>query len=108
LLERKLIEVRGKLEFGPPKSEAGKRTVPLPDTAVRILRDHLKLNVDEGEDALLFIGEKGALLRASNFRRAVRWMQACREAGLPKGFHFHDTRHFGNLWRPMPAPAPRS
>ncbi len=42
------------------------------------------------------MGEKGRLLRASNSRRAVRWPEAGKAAGLEEGFHFHDPRHVGN------------
>lgn len=44
----------------------------------------------------MFIGDKGAVLRCGNFRRAVRWSEALRAAGMPEGFHFHDLRHTGN------------
>jgi integrase len=97
-VHRKLISVRGRLEFGPPKSEAGKRTVTLPRAAVEVLRHHVAFNMraaDAGE--LLFTGEKGAPLRASSFRRTVDWPDAVDVAGLPDGFHFHDLRHLGNL-----------
>ena len=54
---------------------------------------------DEGQlaSAGADIGEKGGPLRAPNFRRVAGWEDACQEAGLPKGFHFHDLRHRGNL-----------
>jgi hypothetical protein len=31
---------------------------------------------------LLFVGDKGGLLRTDNFRRAVKWAGAVRKAGL--------------------------
>jgi integrase len=93
---RTLAEVAGKLIFKSPKSKAGMRKVALPSSAVDVLKLHLDLNVGKDKDAMLFLGEKGALLRASSFRRAVHWDDACEAAGLPEGFHFHDTRHVGN------------
>jgi integrase len=96
-VHRKLIAVRGKLIFGPPKSEAGIRTVALPEAALRSMRVHLDLNVDPDAEALVFTGDKGSPLRAPSFRRTVQWDQACREAGLPEDFHFHDLRHLGNM-----------
>jgi len=88
--------VRGKLVFGPPKSEAGKRTVTLPKAALVALRHHLEFNMDtEDDEELLFKGERGAPLRSSNFRRAVDWDLSVKAAGLPVGFHFHDLRHLG-------------
>ena len=26
------------------------------------------------------------------------WAKALKQAGLPRGFHFHDLRHTGNTW----------
>ncbi|MDI5938247.1 tyrosine-type recombinase/integrase, partial [Micromonospora sp. DH15] len=47
-------------------------------------------------EELVFTGDKGAVLRSGNFRRAVGWAAALRAAGMPEGFHFHDLRHTGN------------
>ncbi|MCZ7427806.1 MULTISPECIES: tyrosine-type recombinase/integrase [Micromonospora] len=46
-------------------------------------------------DALVFTGDKGALLRSGNFGRAAKWTRTVEALGLP-GFHFHDLRHTGN------------
>jgi integrase len=96
-VHRKLVWMRGKPEFGPPKSEAGKRTVSLPKAAVEVMKHHLAYNMD-GEDGeeLLFKGVNGAPLQTSNFRRAVDWNTAIKAAGLGEDFHFHDLRHLGN------------
>lgn len=85
----------GKVQFGPPKSEAGRRTVTIP-AAIRgdVLR-HLADFVDEGPDALVFTGARGGVLRRSNFHSASGWASAVAKVGLP-GFHFHDLRHTGN------------
>ncbi|GAA2639131.1 site-specific integrase [Dactylosporangium fulvum] len=94
---RKLAALRNRLEFGPPKSEAGVRVVALPSLATRALRDHLTGDfVGEGSEAVVFTGGKGALLRSGNFGRAVKWIETVRAVGLPGGFHFHDLRHTGN------------
>lgn len=96
-VHRNLVSVRGQLVFGPPKSEAGKRTVHLPSAAIEVMRHHLRFNMrSTNRDELLFSGIKGAPLRSSSFHRAVEWAGAVEAAGLPKGFHFHDLRHFGN------------
>ena len=44
----------------------------------------------------MFTGEKGKPLRTGNFRRAVKWAKATKNAGLRDGFAFHDLRHTGN------------
>jgi integrase len=93
---RKLAALRTGLEIGPPKSEAGNRTVTLPAAARSVLAVHLTEHVGEGTEALVFTGEKGAALRVSSFRQATGWTEALRAAGMPAGFHFHDLRHTGN------------
>lgn len=93
---RKLAALRSRMEFGPPKSEAGIRSVTLPAAAVDALRLHLKEHVGDDVQELVFTGEKGALLRGGNFGRAVKWKATVKAVGLPDGFHFHDLRHTGN------------
>jgi hypothetical protein len=41
------------LEFGSPKSEAGVRTVALPEAALQALRPHLAAHVASGPEALM-------------------------------------------------------
>jgi integrase len=93
---RKLVALRNRMEFGPPKSEAGRRTVALPVAAVAALRPHMLEFVDADQEALVFTGHHGAVLRTGNFRRSVKWTAAVKAAGIPAGFHFHDLRHTGN------------
>jgi integrase len=93
---RKLAALRDRMEFGPPKSEAGNRSVTLPAAALAALRPHLREYVGKDAEAVVFTGEKGALLRGGNFGRAVKWTETVKAAGLPDGFHFHDLRHTGN------------
>jgi integrase len=80
--------------FGPPKSDAGRRTVGFPELIVPVLREHLGSFARPGDDGLVFAGSAGALLRRSNFRRRT-WLPALRKAGLPI-VHFHDLRHTGD------------
>jgi integrase len=69
--------------------------VTIPDAIRRDIRAHLDDFVDEDQDALVFTGAKGAILRRSNFQTACKWCESVAAAGLP-GFHFHDLRHTGN------------
>lgn len=85
----------GGLTFGPPKTQAGLRTVTIPTAIRRDVRAHLRDFVADDPDALMFTGAKGAVLRRSNFQRTTNWTAAVAEIGLP-GFHFHDLRHTGN------------
>jgi integrase len=93
-VERTLIEVAGKpLHFGPPKTEAGTRTLPIPSVILADLRLHLDRFAEQGDAGLVFVGERGAMLRRSGFRRI--WRRALEEAGLT-GIRFHDLRHTGS------------
>jgi integrase len=87
----------GGLEFGPPKSRAGLRTVALPAALLPELTDHLSTYVADAPDALLFTGPSKAhpALRRNNFRKLVGWTDATTKIGAP-GLHFHDLRHTGN------------
>jgi len=61
----------------------------------RDIRAHLDDVVADDDDALVFTGVTGAVLRRSNFQRTSRWTGPVAAVGLP-GFHFHDLRHTGN------------
>jgi hypothetical protein len=54
-----LLEVRGQLAFGPPKTGAGLRTVTLPAVAAEALAEHLSRYAEVGPDGLVFPGRTG-------------------------------------------------
>lgn len=85
----------GTLVVGPPKTEAGRRTVALPPHLVSDLVGHLDTFVGPGPDDLVFTGEKGAALRPHVLQKA--WTTAKRATGLEQ-YHLHDLRHAGNTW----------
>jgi integrase len=85
--------VDGSLVTGPPKSEAGKRTVTLPAFLLPEIVTHLEQFTAPDGDNLVFVGPKNGPPRRPNFSRA--WRQATELSGLT-GFHFHDLRHTGN------------
>ncbi|MGO9276805.1 MAG: tyrosine-type recombinase/integrase [Streptosporangiaceae bacterium] len=94
---RQLTEVLGQPPmFGPPKSDAGRRTVIAPAMIPPDISSHLASFTEPGADALLFTSPGGKPLRHSNFRSRI-WMPALAATGLP-GIHFHDLRHAGNLF----------
>lgn len=68
----------------------------MPGPVLGLLAEHVSQYVAEGPDALIFTGEKGAVLRRSNFNRAVNWRKAVAAIGAP-GLHFHVLRHTGNM-----------
>jgi integrase len=65
-----------------------------PELITPVLRWHLSCFAKAEDDALIFTGPAGAVLRRSNFRRRV-WLPALDKAELP-AVHFHDLRHTGN------------
>jgi integrase len=95
-VRRSASEVDGQVVMGPPKSEAGKRTVAIPASILPALRVHLNSYAEAGPRGRVFVGAKGATMRRGNFQ--PMWAKALKKAGLPRGFHFHDLRHTGNTW----------
>ena len=94
-VSRQLREQRGGgFAFGPPKSDAGRRTVAIPSVISPDLASHIVTYAASGDDGLVFTSSGGRPLRLSNFCRRV-WHPALRAAGLPP-IHFHDLRHTGN------------
>jgi integrase len=76
--------------FGPPKTEAGKRTLALPAQLIPELKAHLAQWAAPGPDGLLFVGEKGGPLRPGVWQ--AEWTKARKAVGL-EHIHFHDLRH---------------
>lgn len=84
-----VVEVRGHLHTGPPKTRAGRRTVGLPRAVVEELAAHM--GPVGPADAYVFTADRGDVLRTSNFRTKV-WLPAVRAAGL-EPLRPHDLRH---------------
>jgi len=85
-----LVETATGVSLGPPKTDAGRRTVHLPPHLLPELTEHLVRWVGPTDDACLFCGPLGAPLVRRNF--TVHWTRARTEAGLP-AVRFHDLRH---------------
>jgi len=83
--------VGGVPEFGPLKTQASYRTIPLPQVVTDALAAHLA-EFGEGPERLVFTNARGGPLRRSPFNEA--WHKAAEVAGLPAGTTFHDLRHF--------------
>ncbi|PZR78273.1 MAG: hypothetical protein DLM65_13435 [Candidatus Aeolococcus gillhamiae] len=91
------VEVRGHMHFGPPKTRAGRRTVPLPRQVTEELVQHLAQYAEAGEDGLVFSGPAGGPLRAGSWRQRF-WRPALQAAGLAP-LRPHDLRHSAvSLW----------
>jgi len=76
--------------IGPPKSDAGNRTVAIPGALVVVLDDQLARFVGPEMSALVFSGEHGGPLERSNW--SSQFAKARRVAGLD-GLRSHDLRH---------------
>jgi len=63
------VEVKGHMYFGPPKTDAGRRTVPLPRQVGAELVEHLARYSEPTETGLVFPGPGGGPLRAGPWRR---------------------------------------
>ena len=91
-------EVKGSFGTKPPKSKAGRRSVPLGDYAVASLQNRLRKAKLEGfgpgetEDDWVFPNNVGKLHRPSNYTKRV-WHPIRDAAGIPASTWFHDLRH---------------
>lgn len=91
-VDRQLIMAGGAAPtFGPPKTAASVRTVPLPDTVGEALAEHLA-KYPAGEHGLIFTTAAGGPVRRTKFWDT--WRAAVEAAGMPTGLRFHELRHF--------------
>lgn len=91
-VDRQLVMLGGGAPtFGPPKTAASVRTVPLPAVVGGALAAHLRA-FPEGDDGLIFTSAGGKAIRRTTFWDI--WRQAVEDAGMPKGTRFHSLRHF--------------
>ena len=76
--------------FGPPKTKASVRTVPLPDVLGSALASHLEGHPPHG-DGLIFTNAKREAIRRNRFGEL--WHTIVDQADVPQ-LRFHDLRHF--------------
>ena len=90
-VNRQLVLVgSGPPTFGPPKTSASVRAVPLPDVVGLALAHHLE-RWPTGDDGLIFTNDRGEALRRNRFNEV--WRAARASAGA-NALRFHDLRHF--------------
>jgi integrase len=96
-ISRAVVYVDGEHHDGPPKSDAGFRTVSIPARLLPDLLEHLDTHVGTGPNALLFShpDHPGERLTASVAQK--RWVVAREQVGLPN-LRLHDLRHTGATW----------
>lgn len=85
-----LNELSGRMEWGPPKTAAGRRSVSLPPRLAEMLAKQLERPM-VARSGLVFPTPLGEPMRRSNFARRV-WAPAVEKLGLD-GLRFHDLRH---------------
>lgn len=90
-VDRQLTTVTGRApEFGPPKTAASVRTIPLPDVVGAALSAHLAA-FGLGIDGLIFTNDVGDPLRRSGFN--TTWRRALESASVDRTV-FHGLRHY--------------
>ena len=80
--------IAGKLDVSAPKTEAGRRRVPIPTLVAEELAGQRS---DKSDRGLLFPAPEGGYIRDTNFRRRI-WQPAVKRAGLAP-LRLHDLRH---------------
>jgi len=94
-VRRVVNRVKGGLIIGPPKTEAGLRTLTIPPHLLPELHRHLDTYVAPEPSAPVLTGTKGGRLAAEHLHQAF---VAAREAIGRPDLHFHDLRHSGATW----------
>lgn len=84
--------------LGPPKSDAGVRTVAIPAMLKPELEAHLAAFAAPGKTGLVFCGSEGQPLRRASWYTA--WGRTMAELGI-EGLRPHDLRHTGNTLAAM-------
>lgn len=93
-VDKAYSEDRGRFILGPPKSDAGKRVVTIPEVIAPDLDSHLRWFAEKGKIGRVFVGHKGATPRRTNFQKY--WRHALAVAKIDESLHLHDLRHTGN------------
>jgi len=88
-VDRQMLTTTGEPHFGPPKSDASVRTVPLPDGLLAALSKHIAA-FTPGSDGLLVTYVDGRPVRRNRF--GAMWRQSQARAGVT--FRFHGLRHY--------------
>lgn len=81
--------------IGPPKTEAGIRTLSIPPNVLAAVEDHLERFVGSEPTAWLFGTSTGTCLSPRNFNRV--WSNARVKVGRTD-LHSRDLRHSGLTW----------
>ena len=92
---RTLLDIDGVFSFGPPKTDAGLRTVALPSLVVPALHQHLADHTGPDPDSLVFTTTTGRPVGSSLRSSAMR---AARSRIGRDDIAWHHLRHTGATW----------
>jgi integrase len=90
--QSRTITMHGKSLVKEPKTDAGRRTIAVPEFLVERIRDHLSRFTGPDADALVFMGITGVPLTGNVLQ--VAWQRARTVVGRPD-LRLHDLRHTG-------------
>ena len=88
-VRRSITQLSGRIIEGPSKSRAGRRSVPIPERLMSILKRRIEGRL-AGERAIM--SPQGSRLGLENWRRAVGWRTQIVELGRSR-MRVHDLRH---------------
>ena len=92
-VRRALVEVPGEpITYGPPKSDAGRRSVTLPASVAAVLAEHLEAYSGAGAEALVFTTRAGGPIGSGERSRVLR---PAREVIGRPDMTWHHLRHTG-------------
>ena len=90
VVQQRQLDAEGTHLVGPPKTDAGRRTIAIPAAVVDDLGRHLELYAQGDTDGYVFTGEKGGPLAPHVLQK--EWGRARRIVGV-EHLHLHDLRH---------------
>jgi integrase len=90
--QSRTVTMRGKSLVKAPKTQAGRRTIAVPEALITKMRDHLDRFTGPDPDNFVFIGVTGVPLTANVLQ--VAWQRARASVGR-KDLRLHDLRHTG-------------
>lgn len=93
-VRRSITQVGGRLVEGNPKSDAGRRSVPIPERLVPALKARFDGHLP-GAPAIT--SPRGSRLGLENWKRAVNWKAAIAKVGR-ETLRVHDLRHTYAFW----------
>jgi integrase len=90
IAQRRQIDRHGHDLVGPPKTDAGRRTLAIPAALIDPLEAHIDAYAQTGENGYVFTGVKGGPLTPHVLQGA--WAKARTDIGQ-RNLHLHDLRH---------------